>query len=185
MGTTPGMKNVFVFAALSAALLASATGAGLAGAAPPVVNGHDHFVSDPYPDMICGVAGTSVDTVVAHFVERADGSTLDAINVSTVFTSTATGKAIVISSTGARRGGAPTDNGDGTFSIVTSNRGQSPKFQIVNGPVLGVDVGNVAFRLTFDSATGEWLGFQDGFEVLKEAGQRPVVGCDAIVAALT
>src|SRR4051794_31506419 len=153
MRTTRGsIRNAVALVALCAAALAAAAGAGLAGAAPPVVNGHDHFVSDPYPDMLCGVAGTSVDTVVAHFVERADGSTLDAINVSTVFTSAASGKSIVISETGARFGGTPTDNGDGTFSIVTSSRGQSPKFKAVNGPVLGVDVGNIAFRLTFDSA---------------------------------
>jgi hypothetical protein len=179
------VRNVFAFAALAALLVAATVGAGAGGAAPPVVNGHDHFVSDPYPDEWCGIEGTSVDTVVAHFAERADGTTLEAINVSTVFTSAATGKSIIIRQTGARVGGARIDNGDGTYSIVSSSRGQSPSFKIVNGPVLGVDVGYVAFRLTFDAATGEWLGFEDGFEVLKEAGQRPVVECDAIVAALT
>jgi hypothetical protein len=179
------VRNVFAVAALAASLVAAAVGGGGAGAAPPVVNGHDHFVSDPYPDEWCGIAGTSVDTVVAHFAEWADETSLEAINITTVFTSTATGKSIVIKQTGARVGGAAVDNGDGTYSVVSSARGQSPKFKIVNGPVLGVDVGNVSFRLTFDAATGEWLGFEDGFEVLKEAGQRPVVECDAIVAALT
>jgi hypothetical protein len=45
--------------------------------------------------------------------------------------------------------------------------------------VLVVDVGLVEFRVTFDSATDEFVSF----EVLREKGQRPV-GCDAIVATL-
>jgi len=178
------MTKLFVLAAVIASVVV-AVAVNAAGAAKPAVNGHDHFVSDPYPDEWCGVEGTSVDTVVAHFMERPDGTSLEAINVTTVFTATDSGKSIIIRETGSRVGSARIDNGDGTYSVISSSRGQSPKFKIVQGPVLGVDVGYVAFRLTFDAATDEWLGFVDGFEVLKEAGQRPVVECDAIVAALT
>src|SRR3954468_15199394 len=178
------MKKLFVLAAIIASVVVAGGGTA-AGAAKPAVNGHDHFVSDPYPDEWCGIEGTSVDTVVAHFMERAGGTSLEAINITTMFTATDSGKSISIKETGSRVGGARVDNGDGTYSVTSSARGQSPKFKIVQGPVLGIDVGHVAFRLTFDAATDEWLGFIDGFEVLKEAGQRPVVECDAIVAALT
>jgi hypothetical protein len=178
------MKKLVVLAAVVASVVV-AVGVNAAGAAKPAVNGHDHFVSDPYPDEWCGIEGTSVDTVVAHFMESADGTSLEAINVRTVFTATDSGRAIVVTQTGARVRGPRIDNGDGTYSVTSSARGQSPKFKIVQGPVLGVDVGYVSFRLTFDAATDEWLGFIDGFEVLKEAGHRPVVECDAIVAALT
>ena len=167
------------------AVILVAVGATAAAAAPPVVNGHDHFISDPYPDEWCGIEGTSVDTVVAHFMEREDGSTLEAINVTTVFTATESGKSMLIRQTGARRRSAPIDNGDGTYSVIVSNSGQSPGFKLVQGPVLALDVGLVQLRLTFDAETGEWLGFERGFEVLKEAGQRPVLDCDAVIAALS
>jgi serine/threonine protein kinase len=51
--------------------------------------------------------------------------------------------------------------------------------------LLVLDIGLAQFRLTFDAETGEWLGFECGFEVLKEAGQRPVLDCDEVVAYLT
>jgi len=43
-----------------------------------------------------------------------------------------------------------------------------------------MDVGLIEFRITFDSATDEFLSF----EVLREKGQQPP-GCDTIVAALS
>ena len=112
-------------------------------------------------------------------MEREDGSSLEAINVTTVFTASESGKSLLIRQTGARRSSAPIDNGDGTYSVIVSNSGQSPGFKLVQGPVLALDVGLAQFRLTFDAETGEWLGFERGFEVLKEAGQRAVLDCDA------
>ena len=69
--------------------------------------------------------------------------------------------------------------------MFVSNSGQSPGFKLVQGPVLALDVGLAQFRLTFDAETGEWLGFERGLEVLKLAGQRPVLVCDAVIAALS
>src|SRR4051812_39640045 len=133
------MKKLFVLAAIIASVVV-AVGVNAAGAAKPTVNGHDHFVSDPYADEWCGIEGTSVDTVVAHFMETSEGTSLEAINVTTVFTATDSGNSIIIRETGSRVGSAQIDNGDGTYSVISSSRGQSPKFKIVQGPVLGVDV---------------------------------------------
>lgn len=155
---------------LTIALVALVLAAPAAAAAPV---GHDHFTSDPYPDEWCGLPGTSVDRVVAN---STDGR--ESINVRTTFTA-ANGKELEIRQTGVRKGGPPIDNGDGTYSEIHTNAGQSPGFKIPNGPVIGNDVGLVTFRVTFDSATGDFVGF----EVLKVAGQREPLG-DQICAAL-
>ncbi len=68
----------------------------------------------------------------------------------------------------------------GRTRCCCTNSGPSPKFKLLNGPVIVIDVGLIEFRLTFDSATDEFLSF----EVLREHGQRPP-GCAAIVAALS
>ena len=86
---------------------------------------------------------------------------------------------MLIRQTGARRTSAPVDNGDGTYSVIATNTGQSPAFQLLHGPPIVMGVGLVEFRLTFD-AEGEFLSF----EVLRERGPRSP-GCDLIVAALT
>jgi hypothetical protein len=140
--------------------------------------GHDHFTSDPYPDSWCGLAGTSVDQVVANF-PTANGSRAS-INVLTTFTVTATGKSLEIRATGVRKEGAPIDNGDGTFSMIFTNAGLSPMFKIPNGPVIGVDVGLIMFDVTFDKATGDFVSFS----VVRIAGQRPALDSQ-ICAALT
>ena len=85
-----------------------------------------------------------------------------------------------IRSTGARRATGEIDNGDGTYSIVFTNAGQSPSFKLENGPPIALDVGLLQGVVTFDAATGDFISF----DVVKEAGQRPPA-CDAIIAALT
>ena len=150
----------------------------LAAMAPAGTIGHDHFTSDPYPDSWCGLAGTSVDRVVANF-PTADESRAS-INVLTTFTVTATGKSLEIRATGVRKEGAPIDNGDGTFSMIFTNAGLSPMFKIPNGPVIGVDVGLIMFDVTFDKATGDFVSFS----VVRIAGQRPALDSQ-ICAALT
>ena len=151
-----------------------------AGAARPVVNDHEHFTSDPYADRWCGINGTSIDTVIVHYLEAASGASIETVNVTTLFTATASGKTMEVRSTGARKSGAPIDNGDGSVSFVGTNTGLSPMFKLPNGPPIVIDVGLVEFLITVDAATGDFISF----EVLKETGQRPP-GCDAIVAALT
>jgi hypothetical protein len=149
-------------------------------AAKPVVTDHLNFTSDPYDDSWCGIAGTSVDRVVVQYKEDATGASMENDSITTLFTATVSGKSMEIRQTGVRKRSAPIDNGDGTFTVVVDNRGLSPAFKLPNGPPIVLDVGLVEFRVTFDSATGDFLSF----EVVRERGQRPP-GCDAIIAALT
>jgi hypothetical protein len=137
----------------------------LAAPASAATIGHDRFTSDPYPDEWCGLAGTSVDRVVANFTAGSDARA--SINVLTTFTAV-NGKQLEIRSTGVRTESAPVDNGDGTYSLVHTDAGLSPMFKAPNGPVIGNDVGLVTFVLTFDSSTGAFVGF----DVVKIAGQR-------------
>ena len=169
------MRKVLALTALLVALTATS-----AAAAPPVVNGHDHFVSDPYAANLCGIEGTSVDTVVVHFIERPNGAVLESVNITTLFTATESGKSIEVRQTGVRSVSASIDNGDGTYSIVVMNSGQSPRFKIPQGPPIVLDVGLVEFLITFDSATGDFVAF----DLLKEVGQRPP-GCATLVPYLT
>src|SRR5262249_43728769 len=122
--------------------------------------------------------GTSVDKIVANFTS-ADESRAS-MNVLTTFTAAATGKVLEIRSTGVRKESSAVDNGDGTFSVIFTNAGQSPKFKVPNGPVVGLDVGLITFNVTFDDATGDFVSF----EVLRVNGQRPPLN-DEICAALT
>jgi hypothetical protein len=167
------MRKLIVLAGSIALLTAIALPAWSAGAAPI---GHDHFTSDPYPDQWCGVAGSSVDQVVANYT--LDGSRTS-LNVRTTFTATASGKSMEIRQTGVRTQSAPIDNGDGTYSIVFTNAGQSPGFKLPNGVVI-VDTGVLEGVATFDSATDDFLSF----EIVKQSGPRPGA-CDAIVSALS
>lgn len=171
------VKRVFIafLAAAAVAVIAPV----LSVAAAPVVHEHAHFTSEPYDDEWCGIAGTSVDTVVAQYLEQEDGSSVETLNITSVFTATESGKTMVVRSTGARRASAPVDNGDGTYSLFFTNTGASPLFKLPNGPVIVLGVGLVEFRVTFD-ANDEFLSF----EVVREEGNRSP-GCDLIIAALT
>jgi hypothetical protein len=159
-------------------LAASAVALALAATLPAATIGHDHFMSDPYPDSWCSLAGTSVDRVVANYTTTDESRA--SINVLTTFTVTATGKQLEIRSTGVRKESAPIDNGDGTYSLILTNAGQSPKFKLPKGPVIGLDVGLIMFDVTFDTATGDFVSFS----VLRVEGQRPALDSQ-ICAALT
>jgi hypothetical protein len=172
------LRQLFVALAVTIVIVTAVPALGLA--ATPIIHEHFNFTSDPYDDNLCGIDGTSVDRVVVQYSEDASGASIENVNVKTLFAATASGKSLEIQSAGARRASAPIDNGDGTYSIILQNTGPSPKFKLPNGPPLVMDVGLVEFRITFDSATDEFVSF----EVLRVKGQRPP-GCDQIVAALT
>ena len=172
------IKRLVVAVAAAAAVATVVPLVGLAAA--PVVHEHAHFTSDVYDDQWCGIAGTSVDRVVAQYLERASGASVETLSIATVFTATASGTSMLIRQTGARRAGAPVDNGDGTYSVSFTNTGQSPAFKLRNGPAIVLDVGLVEFLVTFDAATGDFISF----DVIRERGLRPP-GCDAIIPALT
>lgn len=164
-------KVKFLFVGVVVAVLA----VGASGAMAAQI-GHDHFVSDPYPDNWCGIDGTSVDTVVANYT--LDGSRTS-LNVKTIFTATASGKSMEIQQTGLRTQSAPVDNGNGTYSITFGEAGQSPRFMLPTGQVIQ-DTGLLEAVATFDAATGDFLSF----EIVKLAGPRPP-GCTEIVSALS
>jgi hypothetical protein len=159
-------------------LMASSTGA--AATAPTVE--HFHFTSDPFTDNICGIDVIGVDTVSGMFLLSASGASINAAQVTTVFTNPTSGKSITFMSAGVAKQSALIDNGNGTSSIVFTVNGLSPKISELNGPPLdGIDTGSITFLITFDTATGEFISF----DVLSIKGPRPVVGCDLITAALT
>jgi hypothetical protein len=148
--------------------------------AAPVIQDHFNFTTDPELDTICGVEATFVDTGVETYKEAADGSSMDNRSVTTLITALASGKSITFHSAGVAKHSAPVANGDGTFTFISTSKGQSPKIQIVGGQPIAVDTGNITFAITVD-ANGDFVSF----EVLSIKGPRPAAGCDAIVAALT
>ena len=166
-------KMLVVLACCGAFLAAGSLGTAAATAAQI---GHDHFVSDPYPDNWCGIDGTSIDNVVANY--RLDGSRTS-LRVMTTFTATASGKSMEILQSGVRTSGSPVDNGDGTYSVTFTESGPSPLILLPTGQALPA-TGFIEFLVTFDSATGDFLDF----EVVKQAGLR-VGACDQIIAALS
>ena len=97
--------------AMAAVLLAAVPAVAIAG--PPVVNIHVAFTSDPYDDGWCGIDGTSVDEVSAHFVERESGASIENLNLVITFTAAASGKSMEIHIARVSKTAAPVDNGDG------------------------------------------------------------------------
>jgi hypothetical protein len=164
----------------SAALALAAVLPAFGVSAAPVNHGRDHFTSDPYATELCGIPGLAVDTVVAQFLEKASGATVETANVSELFTATASGKSIEWRMAGVVRRSPLLDNGDGTATFLVSVNGTSAIFKLPNGSVLGADVGSITFAVTLDAVTGDFISF----EVVDIHGPRPP-GCDAIVAALT
>lgn len=176
-------------ALLAGGLAAASAAYGFSG--PPVVNEHYGFTSDPYAVTWCGqVDGTAVDTVVEHFMQGADGSTVDNVNVTSVFTATATGKSIISSGSNTARSTGPIDNGDGTISFVTDVTGLVLKFQIPNGPVLKASSGEpirsagvLRIEDVFDAATGDYITTNESFSG-PHLGREGVDICGPSVAYL-
>lgn len=175
------MHKLIPFAGLCMLIVALVVPAsGAAGTAPSVE--HFHFTSDAYDANICGIDVTGVDTVSGMFLLSASGASINAAEVTTVYTNPTSGKSITFMSAGVAKQSAPVDNGDGTSSVVATVNGPSPKVSQLNGPPLnGIDTGSITFLVTFDTATGEFITF----DVLSIKGPRPIVGCDLFVAALT
>ena len=164
---------------LTATLIAVLAFAAVAMAAPPVVNVHVNFTSDPYADNWCGIDGSSVDSVVAHYKEDAGGAFIANLNLTISFTATASGKSMQVHIARVGKATAPIDNGDGTATVLTTTNGVQ-SFKLQNGPLFVRSAGNITFAVTFDAVTGDFISF----EVVEEHGQFPP-GCDQIVVALT
>jgi hypothetical protein len=184
------IKLLSVAIGLLVAGLATASAAyGFSG--PPVVDQHYRFTSDPYAETWCGeVEGTAVDGVVEHFMQDASGNIVDNVNLTSVFTATATGKSIVSSASNTTRSTGPIDNGDGTISFVTDITGLVLKFQIPDGPVLKASngepirsAGDLRLEDVFDAATGDYITTNESFSG-PHLGREGVDICGPSVAYL-
>jgi hypothetical protein len=164
--------------ALVAALALPASGV----AAPPPTVIHWHFtVSFPDDFNGCGIDGTTVMTGTGVVQIDASGAMLGFGEVSGTFTSWQSGKSIRFQTAELEKFSAPTDNGDGTLSLVLHGAGLINKVSVLNGPPLGVIAGERDLLVTVDAVTGIPVSFQ----VLHTGGSSGIVGCDLIVPALT
>ena len=171
------MRKLRIATALAIVLAGVAPAFGLAGA--PTFNDSFRFTSDPYADGWCGIAGTSIDTVVAHFQVRSNGASLENLNVTTVFTASASSKSMEVHIARVGKTDTAVDNGDGTETILLTNNGLQ-NFKLQNGPLIVRTAGSISFAITLEVGTGDFVSF----EVVEEHGQFPA-GCALIVEALT
>jgi hypothetical protein len=179
------MRKLFALAGLAGVLL-MAVMASNAAAAPLVDRFHGTF-SETFADNICGIDGTSVINGMDNIQVFADGTFKDQFRENQVFTSTATGKSVLIFVAEQGTGVGPIDNGDGTVTFVNTFKGLPEKLKLPNGPILLRDAGFVSFIDTFDATTGDFIS-----EVISpENGPHPdldsgfALFCDVIVPALT
>lgn len=177
------------FGAAAAAAMVVALLLPASGAAGPPVEGSGHFTfTDSFPDSICGIEGTSVMTGQENFVAWADGTFQDTLNVTQVFTATASGKSVEIQVAQHTTGNLNAiDNGDGTISYVNTKTGLPEKLKIPGGPVLSRDAGTVTFTFVWDPVAGVPL-----YETLSGIhGPHPdltsgfSIYCEVLVPALT
>jgi hypothetical protein len=179
------MRRLFVVGALvasvSLALMASS-----AASAPLVDRFHGTF-SDTFPDNICGIDGTSVVNGMDNIQVFADGTFKDQFRINQVFTSTATGKSVLLFAADQNVFVGPIDNGDGTVTFSSIFKGLPEMIKLPNGRVLSRDAGFVSFNDTFDATTGQFLGET----ISPENGPHPdldsgfTLFCDVIVPALS
>ena len=88
------MRKLFALAGLAGALLLALM-ASSAAAAPIVEQFHGTF-SGTFSGSICGIDGTSVVSGMDNIQVFADGTFKDQFRLNQVFTSTATGKSVLI-----------------------------------------------------------------------------------------
>jgi hypothetical protein len=185
------MRTLFIIAAALAAGLSLAVSAAPAVAAEPVVNVHTGPVSDgPFPDELCGVAGTSTTNFVGNFKLYADGTFLSTGNFKQTFTAGATGNTVIVSGVEQVTGPFnPTVNGNGTITETFTFKGLPMKVSLANGPTLVRDAGNATVAITFllnpDGSRGDFVSQT----VLVEKGPHPELDndapfCNVVVSAL-
>jgi hypothetical protein len=161
-----------LFAAISLALMASS-----ASSARIVEQFHGTF-SDTFDDNICGIEGTTVVSGMDNIQVFADGTFKDQFRQNYVFTSTATGKSVLL---------FVAQQFIGTVTFTSTFKGLPEKLKLPNGTVLSRDAGFVTFNDTFDATTGDFLGET----ISPENGPHPdldsgfTLFCDVIVPALT
>jgi hypothetical protein len=179
------MGKLFVVGALVATFLLTFM-ASTTGAAPLIDRFHGTF-SDTFQDNVCGIDGTTVVSGMDNIQVFADGMFKDEFRQNYVFTSSATGKSVLLFVAQQFVGTGPFDNGDGTITFVSTFKGLPEKVKLPNGRVLLRDAGFVSFNDTFDATTGDFLGET----ISPENGPHPdldsgfTLFCDVIVPALS
>jgi hypothetical protein len=151
----------FVLAAVALALPA------IAVAGEPLIREHGSFVDGPYASTFCGVPGTQIDTGTFTFTQDAAGAFHAHETFKGVFTATATGRSLELSSADVDLG-TGVDNGDGTTTFTEHNAGLVLKFKIPNGPVLKdadgkpvIGAGVIDSVAVVDNATDELISLQE------------------------
>jgi hypothetical protein len=179
------MRRVCALTALLGALLLASV-ASTAHAAPLLNRFHGTF-SDTFPDNICGIDGTSVVNGMDNIQVFADGTFKDQFRLNQVFTSTATGKSVLLFAADQNVFVGPIDNGDGTVTFTNTFKGLPEMIKLPNGRVLSRDAGFVTFIDTFDATTGDFVGET----ISPENGPHPdldsgfTLFCDVVVPALS
>jgi len=161
-------RGITIFAAIVAvaAALPAAASAG-----KPVFFDHESFVDGPNPGNWCGtVAGTRVTIGTFTFRQDASGAFHATQRQTSVFTASATGKSIEVSTAGVDMGSG-VDNGDGTVTFTEKTAGLAVTFKVPNGPILKdsngkplLGAGVIDDVATFDIATGDLISFQETYQ---------------------
>jgi hypothetical protein len=174
-GKEAGMRwPTFVRALLVGVVGVLIVSPGVASAAKPVEQFHDHF-TDSFSDEICGISVDAVVVVTDNFSLYADGSSKDTSSVRATFTNPLNGKSVVVSNAGQISGPAPiVDEDAGTITFINSFKGLPEKIQTAHGPVLLRDAGIIAFADTFDLETGELISS----ETILSNGPHPEADSD-------
>jgi hypothetical protein len=163
-----GLAAAFVFALAPAA----------ADAAAPL---HEMGTDGPFPDVVCGVPGTSTVTFNNVSTDLGNDSFFDRGRFSYVFTAAATGKSITLKGAGPLRAQAVVDETAGTITFIETIAGVPELLKVTNGRVLSRDAGLVVGRVRvfkLDPVTGEPTGdaLSDTWEFL--AGPHPDLESD-------
>ena len=107
---------------------------------------------------LCEIPGTKVDHASGNVQVFADGTAKIEAKEDYTFTSALTGKSIE-SHSAAQQTTTVVDNGNDTISFVFAFKGLEQQLKLPNGPMLGRDAGPIAFTLTLDATTFDFVSF--------------------------
>jgi len=188
------MRNAWFLAVALVALLV-AVAPGSVFAAKPVDHSHDGF-TDQFPRTICAIDGVSVVKGVENFTLYQGNRFRDRFEVTETFTATKSGKSLIFHVAQQVTGNFdPIDNGDGTFTFVSTFKGLPEQIRMPNGRMLSRDAGVVTFtdvgHFAADPNTGEPTFILDNETVSGEHGPHPDLDsnfelfCNVVGPALT
>ena len=172
-------KRLFVVAVTAVAACAVAS-AGIANSTQV-----DHFTDGPFPDMLCGVSGTSSVQGTSVLRETAKG-VFFAGTFSQVFVAGNGSSVTLTSNTPNKESNPVIDEQAGTVTVRTTFHGLPVKVSITGGPTLVRDAGIGTFVDVFEY-TGDPdnpVGDHISTDVVGVHGPHPVVLGDKDVCAV-